>query len=296
MPVLLLAIAILRSLLKTAADQLFRTSTLELLFVYLLGKQSVIVDGHYRYKPSNAPTTSSNSEQIIPKTSTMSPTEAWRKKSSQAWIDFCDYVEEKGGSTGEFVADNLLRKIVVNAPVLLGFVLLCVTIHIVSSVFPGFSKILGMDDRFTQFWNPFSYISFVSHVLAHSDWGHLQGNMVHLLLVGPAVEHSFGSTNLFLIIIIVAVSSAFVHLAIGKAYTFQLGASGVVFACILLSSLVTASNGTIPLSFVIVATWWMGGEMWNFFFAGDAVVSTRSRGLSWFGSVSVFLRSELSFK
>jgi GlpG protein len=95
--------------------------------------------------------------------------------------------------------------------------------------------------------------------------------MVHLLLVGPAVEHGFGSRNLFMIIMIVAISSAFVHLAIGKAYTYQLGASGVVFACILLSSLVTAASGTIPLSFVMVATWWMGGEFWNFFFAGDAV-------------------------
>lgn len=92
-----------------------------------------------------------------------------------------------------------------------------------------------------------------------------------MLLVGPAVEHEFGSKNFLLIIVAVAVSSAFVHLAVGKEYTYQLGASGVVFAAILLSSLVTASHGTIPLSFIIVATWWIGDEMWKFFFSGDAV-------------------------
>lgn len=196
----------------------------------------------------------------------------WRDKSSQIWIEFCRYVETKGGPTGEFISRNFLKRIVVNAPVLLGFVILCTIEKIITSfIYSDFNKILGVDDKFTEWWNPFSYLSFLTHVIAHGDWDHLKGNMVHLLLVGPAVEHEFGSRNFFLIIISVAISSAFVHLMVGKERTYQLGASGVVFAAILLSSLVTASHGTIPLSFIIVATWWVGDEIINFFFAGDAV-------------------------
>jgi membrane associated rhomboid family serine protease len=201
----------------------------------------------------------------------MEELEAWKDKSSQAWIDFCDQVEAKGGPTGEFVSRNILKRIVVNAPVLLSFVLLCTILHACSVLYPGLRPILGVDDRFTELWNPLSYLSLFTHVLAHENWAHLQGNMVHLLLVGPAVEHAFGSKNLFYIIVVVAFSSALVHLAIGKQFTYQLGASGVVFACIMLSSLVTASTGTLPLSFVIVATWWLGDEVWKFFVSGDTV-------------------------
>ena len=199
------------------------------------------------------------------------PTAEWKERSSQVWIDCCDYIETNGGDAGAFVSQQILKKIVVNAPVLLSFVLLCTLLHIISMVFPGLPEILGVDDRFTEFWNPFTYISLFSHVLAHSSWTHLQGNMIHLLLVGPSVEHAFGSKNLLLIILLVAFSSALVHIAVGGLYTYQLGASGVVFACILLSSLVTASHGTIPLSFVIVATWWIGDEIIKFLFSGDGV-------------------------
>jgi membrane associated rhomboid family serine protease len=49
------------------------------------------------------------------------------------------------------------------------------------------------------------------------------------LLVGPSVEHEFGSTALIHIFGLVAFSSALVHILIGKPYTHQLGASGAVF-------------------------------------------------------------------
>lgn len=197
--------------------------------------------------------------------------EEWVALSSDAWIDCCDWVEQQGGPAGEFVSNKILRRIVVNAPILLGFVCLCTLLHMIAEIVPGLPQILGVDDAFTQLWNPFSYLSLFTHVLAHSDWGHLKGNMVHLLLVGPAVEHEFGSRNLLLIILLVAFSSAMVHLAVGADHTYQLGASGVVFACILLSSLVTASAACIPLSFVIVAIWWLGDELFKFFFSGDGV-------------------------
>ena len=91
----------------------------------------------------------------------------WKDKSSDAWIEFCRFIETKGGPSGEFVSRNFLKRIVVNAPVLLGFVLTCTILHTITVlIYPDLAKILGVDDHFSEFWNPFSYLSFVTHVLA----------------------------------------------------------------------------------------------------------------------------------
>ena len=89
--------------------------------------------------------------------------------------------------------------------------------------------------------------------------------MTHLLLVGPSVEHAFGSQNVSIIMLVVAVVSAFAHILLGNNYSHQLGASGVVFACILLNSLVGASHGKIPMAFVLVAILYLGEELALFF-------------------------------
>lgn len=94
--------------------------------------------------------------------------------------------------------------------------------------------------------------------------------MTHLLLVGPAVEHAFGSKNLIIIIVVVALTSAATHIVVGGNHTHQLGASGVVFAFIILSSLVSAKYGKIPVSFLIVTGLYLGDEFMDFFFAKDA--------------------------
>lgn len=112
---------------------------------------------------------------------------------------------------------------------------------------------------------PLQYTSLVTHIFVHSGFGHLRGNMTHLLLVGPSVEHAFGSLNVSIIMLVVAIVSAFAHILLGNNYSHQLGASGVVFACILLNSLVGASHGKIPMAFVLVAMLYLGEELALFF-------------------------------
>lgn len=91
------------------------------------------------------------------------------------------------------------------------------------------------------------------------------------MLVGPSVEHAFGSENLIVIIAVVALASAAAHIVVGGSRTHQLGASGVVFAFIILNSLVGAKYGKISVSFLIVTTLYLGDELIDFFFAGDAM-------------------------
>jgi membrane associated rhomboid family serine protease len=146
------------------------------------------------------------------------------------WIQSCGRIE-KWGPLGQFISINILRRISVNAPTVLEFVLLCSLIQLAdSTVFAGFSRFLAVEDDFlNRMSNPFAYMRLFTHIVAHSSFDHLKGKMMYLLLVGPSVEHEFGSTALIHIFGLVAFSSALVHILIGKPYTHQLGASGAVF-------------------------------------------------------------------
>lgn len=184
---------------------------------------------------------------------------------SEQWMKACDLVASTG-SAGKWVADNILRRLTIQAPVILLFVFICLVIFMFTSSFGG-QRILGVHDD----WNLagrgiLQLTSLITHIFAHSDVNHIRGNVTHLLLVGPSVEHEFGSVNLIGIILVVAVASAFVHIfGAGAERTHQLGASGVVFACILLNSLVSADNGTIPMSFILISALYLGEELMLFF-------------------------------
>jgi membrane associated rhomboid family serine protease len=90
-------------------------------------------------------------------------------------------------------------------------------------------------------------------------------------MVGPSAEKEFGSLYTFYIIMFVAVASAVAHMLLGPKDGYQLGASGVVFAMIILNSLISATNGTIPMSFIITTALWVSGEISGFFFPTDNV-------------------------
>eukprot|EP00617_Octactis_speculum_P020747 CAMPEP_0185757198 /NCGR_PEP_ID=MMETSP1174-20130828/15665_1 /TAXON_ID=35687 /ORGANISM="Dictyocha speculum, Strain CCMP1381" /LENGTH=143 /DNA_ID=CAMNT_0028436511 /DNA_START=176 /DNA_END=607 /DNA_ORIENTATION=+ len=95
--------------------------------------------------------------------------------------------------------------------------------------------------------------------------------MVNMLLVGPPCEKEFGSRDLFKIMCYVAVSSAVAHMMFGAKFGWQLGASGVVFALILLNSLLSARSGTVPLTFIITVMLWVGTETRSLFFSTDGI-------------------------
>ncbi|GAX25435.1 hypothetical protein FisN_1Hh390 [Fistulifera solaris] len=185
--------------------------------------------------------------------------EYWETK----WNTFCDKVAASGVLGTKF-ADHVLRKLTVTAPVILSFVLVCTVLHFIGGWSESVQRMLAVHDT----WNtsrPLQYTSLVTHIFVHSSFGHLRGNMTHLLLVGPSVEHAFGSQNISIIMMVVAIVSAFAHILVGNNYSHQLGASGVVFACIVLNSLVGASHGKIPLAFVLVAVLYLGEELALFF-------------------------------
>jgi len=186
------------------------------------------------------------------------------------WDDFCDNLEASGNEQVEWISKHFLRRLSIEAPVVVAFVFACTIMHVISFVLPHGSIFLGVDDFF-DYTNPMHYIRQFTHVFMHDGIPHLRNNMTHMLLVGPSSEAVFGSINMIYIMVIVAISSAWAHILIGQPHTRQLGASGICFAVILLNSMTSAKRGKIPVSFVLTALWWLGDEFIDLLFAGDGV-------------------------
>ena len=103
----------------------------------------------------------------------------------------------------------------------------------------------------------------VLHVFGHADIDHLVGNMMFILLLGPILEEKYGSMSLLCMIVVTAVFTAFLN-----AFFFSsgiLGASGLVFMMIVLSSFTNVKTGTFPATFVFVIIFYFGKEIYQSF-------------------------------
>ena len=108
--------------------------------------------------------------------------------------------------------------------------------------------------------DPLTYVRLVGHVLGHSGYAHYIGNMLLLLVVGPPLEEKYGSAALLRAILITAVVSGLVQMVFFPG-TALLGASGIVFMMIVLSSLAGMREGAIPLTLILVVFIYLGGEI-----------------------------------
>lgn len=107
--------------------------------------------------------------------------------------------------------------------------------------------------------DPLTYVRMVAHVLGHSGYAHYMGNMMLLLVVGPPLEEKYGSRKLLFCILVTALVSGLVQFFFFPSVAL-LGASGIVFMMIVLSSLAGMKEGAIPLTLILVAALYLGGE------------------------------------
>lgn len=198
--------------------------------------------------------------------------EQLRTEGSQQWNALLTRWEQpQQAPTLRWITTHFLRKLSLDTPVVVLYVVACVLLHILNiTIAPGISRWLGVRDVFHPL-NPLTYLRLMTHIFGHENMSHLRGNMTHILMVGPSAEEIFGSRNMVGIILAVAISSGFGHVFFGPANTSQIGASGVVFALILLNSLVSAELGEIPIAFVMTATLWISDELWKLVFANDQI-------------------------
>ena len=171
------------------------------------------------------------------------------------------------GDTQAIDAPRRGLHITFNAPVTLCFVALC-TLATCACV------LWGMQSYFVTFQGPISdpltYLRLFTHVLGHVSWEHLISNMTYVLLLGPLLEEKYGSAALVAVIVVTAVVTGAIN-NIFFPNQALCGASGVCFAMILLSSITGASEGAIPVTFILVAVVFLGQQVIDGVFTVDNV-------------------------
>lgn len=153
-------------------------------------------------------------------------------------------------------------KITFNSPVVLGFVFLCLAVTLLGVVTGDRStQALFMTYR-ASFRSPLTYLRLFTHVLGHSGWSHFIGNASYLLLLGPMLEEKYGSKTLVEMIAITALVTGVIN-NVFFWNTGLCGASGVVFAFIILASFTGFQEGEIPLTFILVALIYIGYQIYE---------------------------------
>ncbi len=149
-----------------------------------------------------------------------------------------------------------------NAPVILTFVLLCLAATLLGVVTDHNSTKLLFSVYRSPLTDPLTYVRLIGHALGHGDLSHFAGNAMFLLLLGPMLEEKYGSSMLLKAILFTALFTGIIH-SVLWSNVMLCGASGVVFACIILSSFTAFKNGEIPLTFVLVAAIYIGQEIFS---------------------------------
>lgn len=156
-------------------------------------------------------------------------------------------------------------RVIYNAPVTLTFSIAAVVVMAMEHFMPGFAGLffaapgkIGSEVGFN--WaSGLDYFRLFTHVLGHQDWGHLLSNLSFVLLLGPLLEERYGSAMLTLMITITALVTGVLNVCFIPRTL--MGASGIAFMMILLSSFTAISKHQIPLTFLLVLALYMGREL-----------------------------------
>ena len=164
-----------------------------------------------------------------------------------------------------------MRRIQYNSPVILTFFFLSLAALVLDRLTGGWTNF----HLFSVYRSPLSPLFFVrllGHVLGHAGWDHFLGNMLLLLVVGPPLEEKYGSRRLLFCVAPTAAVSGLLQCLFFPGVAL-LGASGIVFMLIMLSSLAGMRAGSIPVTLILVAVLYLGQEVYSILFVQDNVAN-----------------------
>ena len=164
---------------------------------------------------------------------------------------------------------KLHKKIDYNSPVILSFALLSFASLLLGYITNGYTTQKFFCVYRSSLFDFTTYIRLFGHVLGHANLAHYANNMMLMLLVGPMLEEKYGSASLLKMIVITALVTGLINTIFFS--TGLLGASGIVFMMIILSSVTSVENGKIPLTLIIVVILYMGDQIVNGLFTADNI-------------------------
>lgn len=151
-------------------------------------------------------------------------------------------------------------KLTWNSPVILTFAVICLVATALNYITGGKSNELLFMTYHSSLKSLMTYVRFFTHVFGHAGWEHFIGNMSYILLLGPLLEEKYKSRTLIEVISIAALITGLINYIFFPNVALC-GASGVVFAFMLLSSFTSFKEGEIPLTFVLVAVFFIGQQI-----------------------------------
>ena len=117
--------------------------------------------------------------------------------------------------------------------------------------------------------NPLTYLRLVTHSIGHNDWNHFVNNFLYILLIGPMIEEKYGTINLLKMMLLTSFIIGIFNFIFSKKGI--LGASGIVYMLITLSSAVNLESGKIPLTLILVCLFYVINEIVNVILKKDNV-------------------------
>ncbi len=115
--------------------------------------------------------------------------------------------------------------------------------------------------------NIIEFYQLISYTLCHADFQHFIGNILLLLMLGPILEEKYGTKLLTLMTLFTAFVTGLLNVLLFDSGI--IGASGIVFMFIVLSSVVNMKQKEIPLTFIFIVLIYIGGEVLNSFNADN---------------------------
>ena len=147
-----------------------------------------------------------------------------------------------------------------NAPVIVSFALLSALALGINVLTGGKANKLLFCVYRCPLRDALCYPRFFLHVLGHAGYSHYINNMLLLLVIGPAMEEKHGSKKILIFIVVTALVTGLAQFIFFPGSALM-GASGVVFMLIMLASLAGADEGAIPITLLLVAALYLGGEI-----------------------------------
>lgn len=159
-----------------------------------------------------------------------------------------------------------------NAPVTLTFFFLSLASLVLSYLTNNWTTSHLFSVYRSSMTDPLFYVRLFGHVLGHGGWDHFINNMLLFLVVAPPLEERYGSRTLLSGILMTALVSGILQCVLFPTSAL-LGASGIVFMLIMLSSLAGSKNGGIPITFILVGVLYLSQQVYSIFFIQDNVAN-----------------------
>ena len=156
-----------------------------------------------------------------------------------------------------------------NSRVILSFFFISLIALILKYITKGKSNDVLFSSYKSSLLNPLTYVRLITHVFGHANWNHFMNNFLYILLIGPMIEEKYGSINLIIMIDITAAITGILN----SLFTNKkiLGASGIVFMFIILSSFVNMEAGKVPITLILICIFYVINEVISGIFKKDDI-------------------------